>query len=451
MAGPTRAFGLRYLIGKHAEALPREFFRGAAGSLVLKGSSAPLALIGSVVLARILGPEEYGVYAYAMALAHLLTLPGMLGMPVLAVREVAAYHSEERWDTMLGFLRWSTGSVLLASGAVAAIGALLLPLLPAAAGRPVVLWAALATVPMVCLGNLGESVIRGLRRVLLGQLAGGLLRPLVFLLAIGGLLLAGDRMSPLGAAGAQVVAAGVGLGVVWLLVRRLRPPQLRGARPVREGRRWIFAALPMGLVGAMGVITHRIDLVVLGILADASQTGIYRVALGGGELIAIALGAANAVLQPMFAALHARGDRDGLQRVVTLGARVVLALSLPMAAGLVFFARPILGFVFGAEYAPAASALTILVVGQLVNAAVGSVGFLLMMTGHERDTAVIVALGALLNLVLDVVLIPLFGVEGAAAATAISLAAWNLALAIRVLRVLRIRPTAFVSVRRTGP
>ena len=87
-----------------------------------------------------------------------------------------------------------------------------------------------------------------------------------------------------------------------------------------------------------------------------------------------------------------------------------------------------MGAVFGEEYADGRIALAILCVGQLTNALVGSVGFLLNMTGNERDVAKGFAIAAIINIALNLVLIPLFGIEGAAFATAVSMMVWNVLL-----------------------
>ena len=116
---------------------------------------------------------------------------------------------------------------------------------------------------------------------------------------------------------------------------------------------------------------------------------------------------------------------EGLQRLATMSARMALLLAVPVLLLFVFLGKWILGSVFGAAFAGGYQALIILSVGQLANAGMGSVGMLLNMTGHERDTARAVGVSAATNVVLNLVLIPLLGINGAASATAISMALWN--------------------------
>ena len=126
-----------------------------------------------------------------------------------------------------------------------------------------------------------------------------------------------------------------------------------------------------------------------------------------------------------------------------------MLFSLPVAAGLLVFGQRFL-LIFGAEFTTGRAALSILSAGQLINVAMGAVGLLLVMTGHERDAAKGIGIGALLNIILNALMIPRWGLEGAAIANAGSIIAWNVLLALWVYRRLGIDATAFgpVNVRR---
>jgi len=116
---------------------------------------------------------------------------------------------------------------------------------------------------------------------------------------------------------------------------------------------------------------------------------------------------------------------------------------VPVTLVFVLFGERFLALAFGPGYAGGHTTLAILALGQLVNAGMGSVGVLLNMTGHERDTLRGVAIAAVANVVLGLVLIPLFGLEGAATATAVTLIIWNLLLRQAVWRRIQIETLAF--------
>ncbi|MGB8274445.1 MAG: polysaccharide biosynthesis C-terminal domain-containing protein, partial [Alphaproteobacteria bacterium] len=170
--------------------------------------------------------------------------------------------------------------------------------------------------------------------------------------------------------------------------------------------------------------------------------GIYAVAIRAAELLTFVLAAVNTVIAPRVASYYYQGDSVRLQRLLSASARRALLLTLPLGLMLIIAGPWLLNTVFGAEYAPGAIAMAILAGAQLVNVAAGSVGLVLNMTGHERITAWGVGLAAILNIALNALLIPLWGIEGAAIATASSLVAWNLILWLAVRRHLGLRPSA---------
>jgi O-antigen/teichoic acid export membrane protein len=149
----------------------------------------------------------------------------------------------------------------------------------------------------------------------------------------------------------------------------------------------------------------------------------------------------NSVLSPTFATLYAEGKREQLQQVVTHSTRLISLFALVMTLGLIALRYSILQL-FGAEFIQGQTALIILSIGYLVNALTGSVGLLLNMTRHAKFSAATVAFAALLNVCLNWLLIPKWGVNGAATATAISMIVGNVISAIWVRQKLGIKSTA---------
>ena len=125
----------------------------------------------------------------------------------------------------------------------------------------------------------------------------------------------------------------------------------------------------------------------LGILKPLDQVGVYRVATRLALFASFGLQAVNMVVAPHFASLYAKREMDKLQRLVTRSAQIVLAFNLIITSLFILFGKIFLDLVFGKEITSAYVPLLILLIGQLVNSAAGSVGFLLNMTGHEKDTA----------------------------------------------------------------
>jgi O-antigen/teichoic acid export membrane protein len=158
------------------------------------------------------------------------------------------------------------------------------------------------------------------------------------------------------------------------------------------------------------------------------------------NVIAFGLVAVNAWAAPLISDLHTRGDHAALQRMVRLAARGIFAFTLPVSLVVVVGGTWILAL-FGHEFVRAYTALVILTASQVVNALVGPVGFLMTMTGRQNLAAKILALHAVMMIVLNLLLIPRMGIEGAAVATGFTRVSWNVVMALAVWRTMRVRAT----------
>jgi O-antigen/teichoic acid export membrane protein len=189
-------------------------------------------------------------------------------------------------------------------------------------------------------------------------------------------------------------------------------------------------------------LLSRSDLLMLGMLADTTSVGIYAVASRVTDLVAFALTAINVIFAPNIAALHARGDHAALQAMVTTTAWWAALSALVIGLPLFVLAGTVLSL-FGDAFTSGTVVLRILLVGQIVNVAAGSVGPMLTMTGHERQAAIVLGVAAAAQIGMNTAMIPLFGMEGAAVTTALTVIGWNLAMGILVWRNLKIIPSIF--------
>ncbi len=428
------------------DSLKNHLVRGSVGNLTLKICNTFLTLLTGIILARLLGAGGYGTYAYALALINLITIPTAMGLPQLVVRHTAECHVRKDYGRMRGLLIRANQLVFglsVCMAVIAVIASLAFADRFSAAGLQTFL-IALILLPLLGLTNLRMAVLRGLRYVVVGTMPEMLVRPTVFIL----LLLAvyfflPHRLSPQSAMLFQVLATGVAFGVgVFFLLHRL-PGEVKGTVPVYETKVWLKSALPFMFIGTMQLINNRTDIIMLGMFRSIEDVGIYRAVVQGAGLVIFFWGAINTVMAPTISNLYSQKDLKRLQRVVTIATRTILLGTVPIILIMVIAGNWLLATLFGTEFSGGTNALRILCLGQLVNAGTGVVGLLLSMTGHERDVAIAVFISAMLNIILNLILIPQFGMEGAATATAISLAVTNLLLAWWVYKRIGILSTAF--------
>lgn len=405
----------------------RLLVQGLAGTLGLKVLGKGLAIIVSVFLARLLKPEGYGTYALGISVVTLLAVPVEMGLPTLIVRETARYLQAAELGLLRGLLRRANQAGLLLGlvvggvlyGATFILGAGLTL-------ESTLRWAAFL-LPLIALKRIREAALRGGGHVVLGRLPETTVLPVAFLLLLLGFQLSG-RVGPPQAMALYLSANAFAFIAGGILLWRSLTRALRYHDAEFESVKWAKSLMPLALLSGVFVFNSQIDMLMLGFLAPRDELGVYRVAASGAALVVFILQVVNHVIAPEIARLYQAGDREAMQRVVTAGSRLMLLGGVPVALLFVFAGKPVIHFAYGSEYVSAYVPLVILSLGQLANAAVGSVGNILNMTGHESDTVRAVAIGSAINIVLSMILIPPLGAIGAGIAAAVSMGAWNVLL-----------------------
>ena len=433
--------------------LRSSLFRGGALSLLVQVQFVGVRLLTGIILARLLGPADFGIYSFAFAAIALIQVMPNSGLDNVVIRYSARYRAEQSWPLLRGLWRLALIASLAYGLLTAAIvaGAVYLGWVPAAAALspPVV---AIAAIPMLVLPltTFFGAAIRAVTPGVLGQLPDFIVKPWIYLGLLASIvLLAPQRMSAEAAMYAQGGAAFATalMGLYWLF--KSRPEQLQHVPPSYETKRWLRSVLPFSLMGGLMLINTQADILMLGILGTAHDTGLYRVAANGANLVALSLTAANLYIAPRISAMHSQNERDHLQRLLALSVRSTFGVALAIACVFWFWGADLLKFVFGVAYLGAFWPLAILCLGQLINVGAGSVGLVLNMTGHEGDAARMAAIAAVFNVALNGVLIPMFGGVGAAMATAITMLIWNGLMLVRVRQRLGV-DTSILCARSAG-
>jgi O-antigen/teichoic acid export membrane protein len=185
---------------------------------------------------------------------------------------------------------------------------------------------------------------------------------------------------------------------------------------------------PMAISAVVYMLMQSVDVILLGKYTDFSQVAFYAVAVKLTMLINLVLSSVNSVYAPAFSEFFTGGRMDELRDAIKKATRLIFLLTFP-AIVLLFV---IAGFVlelFGPEYTAAKTALYILLVGQVVNTFCGSAGVYMNMTGKQVVFQRILVVAFAANLLLNLVLIPRYGISGAAVATSFSMILWNLTTA----------------------
>ncbi len=183
-------------------------------------------------------------------------------------------------------------------------------------------------------------------------------------------------------------------------------------------------AFPMFLTGVMSAVISQTDVIMLGMMKSVEEVGIYAIVAKLAMLTSFVLTSINSIATPKFSELYHSGKIDILTSVAQRSSKLIFWVSLPIILIFILFGKYILA-VFGEEFILGYSVLLLLVFGQFVNGMAGSVGSFLNMTGQQKVFNRIVIIGGVTNIVLNYILIPLYGIEGAAFASMLSIILWN--------------------------
>ena len=420
--------------------LRNKLIKGAVGSLGVKIISSALAFAMSIIFARFLGTSGLGTYSYATSWATLLGIPAALGLNLLMVREIAVYRNKGQYSLMKGMLRWSNLIVLFVSIAIALIAVIVSWNLKQESDMTVILAVGLAmiAVPIVSLTSLKLGAMKGLQKVVLGQIPDSVFSPIIIIfLTITAYFLLNDRFNVFWVLGIKIIASIIAfaIGTKWLL--ESLPAEVSQVTPRYESKKWIANALPFMFLGTSQLLNSRIDILMLGSIEGVKAVGIYTVILGITKMTVFIHQATNNVLAPAIATLYSEGKIKQLESMVRKSMLSVFMVSLVIGGILMLLGNQVLS-IFGEEFLPGRTAMNILVVGSIFTSFTGAVGLLLNMTGHQNDTAIAVGSTAILNVILNALLIPRWGMNGAATATTISLILINVMKAISVKKKLGI-------------
>lgn len=381
------------------------------------------ALLG-IFLARTLAPEGYGTYAFVMSQVTLVALVAKLGLPELILRDYAA--SRGRGEGRMPALLLKVAITLSSSASLLliAIGMILLVTVYDGSNREEFMLGLLMIAPMAFF-EIHAGALRGLGYVVTFQIITTLGMTLVVLLACLGFSVTFHNFSAFDALAIRIAAlCGFAVLAVFLVNRATRVQF--GAVPADEmierpsPRHTLTTSLSFLIIGLLHVVFVTIDQLMLGYMVGESSVAIFRVAAEGAQIVAFAYVAGNAVLAPEYSRIFSSRNHDLLEHTARQSAAIVLAIALPLFLILFLFAKPIVIFAFGEAYAASATPLSILAAGHFLALLFGDPLYILNMTGHHKTSMRLTMVAVGINIVLNALVIPHFGVVGAATATTFS-------------------------------
>jgi O-antigen/teichoic acid export membrane protein len=418
---------------------------GGSVAFAIYAAAAGMAYCSQLVIARMVGVESFGVYAYVTATMVVLAYFAALGFDVALLRFVPVYEVQHRWDLLRGVISYAQRR----AGAVGIVAVLIGISITVVRGPGMSLelrnsfFIGFALIPTLALLWIRCSAIRAFGGVVWAIVPDRFVREgmviiLVALATLGlGLHLDASEVVML-----MLVSSGMGLALTSLAMRQLRPRAADEAASVYDAAVWRQVAWPLLVIGGTEALMNRTGVLILGWFGDIKDAGIYSLVFNIAFVVALPRTALNTLFAPAVSSLFARKDQTTLQALVASAASRTLVAVAGIALVLAVLADPLLQW-FGPGVEDGATALRILLLGQTIAAGAGSQLCVMTMTGYERNAAASLVVSAIANAIASAVFIRLFGLTGAAIATSLSLVIWNLAMAHFLWRRLGLLPGVF--------
>ena len=412
-----------------------EIIRGGSTALVIKVIGVLAGQCFALLASRLYGADAWGGFVVSFGLLSFVAMLATLGMDTALMRMIA----ERRNGVRANDIPPTFVKALATGGIVGILVSILLNKSAFVLSSRVFNQADLsgyiritsyAVVPLA-LTSICSHVLRAQRKIkefafftLVARFLFGTL-----LLAVGGVVV----RDPDNIAYAFVISAWIVLVLSLSSVLKHFTLSSLNDDPALEYSSLLGLSLPLLFASSMNFAKAWTDTLMLAVFLPQAAVGIYHVALKLATLTTLALVSVNVVAAPKFAELYGDGNVAELKRVAKRSAGVGFLCSIPIAVTIFVFPTLLLSF-FGAEFELGVGILVILAAGQLVHVACGSVGYLLQMTGDHVFVQNVTIATAVLGVLLNYVLIPRWGMLGAAVATVSGIVLWNLACVLRTHR-----------------
>lgn len=409
---------------------------------VIKLASVPLTLSISVLLARWLGPEEYGVYAISWSFATVGAAAVSGGVSQYLTRHVAMLNNKGRHPEIRPTINASLQFVMLAALLFLLVLAIVWMLnatpLELSAQAIVMIFLSATFIGVI---NIGSAGLRSLERAIEGQLYLLIVAPLASILLLLLLMHIPATRTSWAALAAMVVGYGVGASLSQFRLLLLTKGFGRSGPA--------HALVPALAVQSKGYIAYstlmivglQLNLILVGFLFQEEHVSYYNLADKAAQLVSLPVGILEVLMATRVVNLHSEGNFGALQKLYRTLSLAGFAAALLVAGLLYTLGEHLINLLFGPSYAGNIyPMLVLLLVAQLIRAGFGPVTLALLMTGHQKYCVASQLAGAATLAAATWLLAPSYGLQGAGIAASVGMLAASLPLAIGGYRTLGLRP-----------
>ncbi|MBV2141897.1 lipopolysaccharide biosynthesis protein [Falsochrobactrum sp. TDYN1] len=419
--------------------------RSSLVAFCVRAASAAIALLSQVILARWMGEFEYGIFVLVWLAMIIIGDLACFGMHTTIIRYVPQYIQRNLHAQLRGILFTGRLFALLSASAIALVGCLLLLVFEDRVATyylvPFIL--GFICLPMIALGDMLDGIARSRSRIMMALTPSYIIRPLLVLLFMVTAHAAGWPST-------AVTALAVSIAATWLTTlgqllatgRTMTADIPAGPQEVRLGE-WMKVALPIFFVEGFFFLLINVDVLMVGRAMDPQHVAIYFAATKIMALAHFVYFAVKAGVAQRYSQLLHNGNRAEFADFAQASTRWTFWPTLFLGLIILALGYPLL-MLFGQAFTEGYPLLFILIIGVIARASIGPAESLLNMSGKQNICALLYAVTLGINIALNLLLIPRFGLMGAAFATAFSMLVEAALLSTAVYRTMSI--TMFILV-----
>lgn len=400
-----------------------------------------IRFVFSIIVANWIGAEQYGLYTLGLTIVPIASMLSLLGLQtgVVAFLPPAIHDKDESriWGIIQvcggipALLSFAFGALLFAFANPIAVAWFheprLIPLL-----RVVSL-----AIPLEALGFIAYQIIISYKQPKFSVLANNIILPSAKLGLTVIFLLLG--LGVFGIISAHVISTAVALALILYFVNALFPLRRPIHTAKRETGRLLRYSLPVHVGWVLSTVRGTLETLVLGFVGLTTGVGVFAVAQRLSSLGTLFFLAVGNISTPLIADLYSRGQFEPLRKLYQTTTRWVITFNLPLFLAFVFFTKPLLS-IFGGDFTTGAAGLVVLAVGNLVYTGTGPGANVLDMTNHTKFNSINSVFMLVVTIASDLLLIPRWGVIGAAAASAFSTVIVNIVCLLEVYFLVKMQP-----------
>lgn len=389
----------------------------------------------TLLLARWVGSEFLGIYSLANSVRLISEVFGKMGIEIGVMRFVSLLNPDiekKKIQRLIGSAVKMTMafSVVIMAGLLVSSGFIVTHILKGPPLLKIVLMVFAIAIPFNAITLVVAFATQGFKRlkykIFITQFLNPTILLVVMIISFWFISVEVALMAPM------LVSSIIGFIVMFAVLKKLTGVKNQQLLKAPFDRELLVFSYPLMFVTILLTLMHWMDILMLGAFTNASTVGLYHPAARTAGLLQALLTSFLSIYSPMIAQFHAESDQKNMSGSYKLVSRWLLTFSIPVALIFLVYPQKVM-LLFGAEYLPSANVLIVLTAATFIHAILGAAQSTLSMTGHTRLVLWNAIVAFVINIILNIILIPNYGMIGAAWATLISL------FVISLLRVLEVR------------